>query len=287
LRCDANISLRPLGQKEYGTRSEIKNMNSFRAVQRGLEYEELRQAQILDEGGEIARETRTWDEEKGVTRSMRSKEEAHDYRYFPEPDLVPFVVEQDWVEAVKAQMPELPDRRKARLTDGLGLSDYDAAGVISNLAMANYFDEAMKHTTDAKAVANWLLGDVSAWLNAHNLEMADLPLPAQNLAGMIGLINKGTISSKLAKAVFEEMISSGKPPEEIVKEKGLEQISDTDALAALADKIIAQNPKSAEDYKAGKDRALGFLVGQIMKESKGKANPEMINQLLRDKLGKS
>jgi aspartyl-tRNA(Asn)/glutamyl-tRNA(Gln) amidotransferase subunit B len=216
---------------------------------------------------------------------MRSKEEARDYRYFPEPDLIPFVVEQDWINAIEKQLPELPDARKARLTGDFGLSDYDAAGVISSLSMANYFDEIMKHGKDAKAAANWLLGDISAWLNFNNLEMADFPVPPKNIADMIGLINNGTISSKLAKTVFEEMLNSGKPPKDIVKEKGLEQISDTSALTALTDKIIAQNPKSAEDYKAGKDKALGFLVGQIMKESKGKANPEIINQLLRDRLG--
>ena len=284
LRCDANVSLRPVGQKEFGTRSEIKNLNSFKSVQRGIEYEEVRQAEILDDGGKVVQETRTWDEEASVTRSMRSKEEAHDYRYFPEPDLVPFVVEKEWVQEIQAQMPELPDARKERLMGKLGLSEYDADGVIARIATANYFDAILKSTADAKSAANWILGDISAYLNDNNMEMQDFPVSAQNIAAMIDLINNGVLSSKLAKAVFEEMTKSDKSPAEIVKEKGLEQISDSSAIESVVDKILAANPKSIEDFKAGKDRALGFLVGQIMRETKGKANPEMVNQMLKDKL---
>ncbi len=284
LRCDANISLRPVGQKEFGTRSEIKNVNSFRAVQRALEYEEIRQAEILDDGGKVVQETRTWDEQKGITRSMRSKEEAHDYRYFPDPDLPPFIVEQDWVEQLRATLPELPDQRKAHIMEKLGLSEYDADGVVASIDMANYFDEAIKNTDDAKAVANWLLGDVSAYLNNNNMEMKDFHVAPKNLAQMINLINKGVLSSKLAKTVFEELTKNDITPEEIIKAKGLEQISDTGALEGIVDKILAANSKSIEDFRAGKDKALGFLVGQIMRETKGKANPEMINQMLKDKL---
>lgn len=284
LRCDANVSLRPVGQAEFGTRSEIKNLNSFRSVQRGIEYEEVRQAEILDDGGQVVQETRTWDEEASVTRSMRSKEEAHDYRYFPEPDLVPFVVEKEWVAEIEKQMPELPDARKERLMGKLGLSEYDAEGVIARIATANYFDEILKHTDDAKAAANWILGDISAYLNNNNLEIQDFSVDAKNIAEMIGLINKGVLSSKLAKAVFEEMTKSNKAPADIVKEKGLEQISDSSAIEAIVDKILDANPKSIEDFKAGKDKALGFLVGQIMRESKGKANPEMVNKMLKEKM---
>lgn len=284
LRCDANISLRPVGQKEFGKRSEIKNLNSFKSVQRGVEYEEIRQAEILDEGGEVVQETRTWDEDAGVTRSMRSKEEAHDYRYFPEPDLVPFIVEKEWVGEIGKQMPELPDARKERLMGKLNLSEYDAEGVIARIATANYFDEILKYTSDAKSTANWILGDIAAYLNNNNMEMQDFPVDAKNVAEMIELINKGVLSSKLAKSVFEELTKSNKAPADIVKEKGLEQISDSSAIQAVVDKIVAANPKSIEDFKAGKDKALGFLVGQIMRETKGKANPEMVNQMLKDKL---
>ena len=284
LRCDANVSIRPLGQKEFGVRSEIKNLNSFRSVQRGIEYEEERQAAVIDEGGKVVQETRTWDEEKGVTRSMRSKEEAHDYRYFPDPDLTPFVAAPEWVAAIAETMPELPDARRERLTKRLGLSGYDADGVIARLGTADYFDAVMKHTDDAKAVANWILGDISAWLNSNNLEMRGFPVAAENIAAMVNLINKGVLSSKLAKTVFEEMLKGGKSPEEIVREKGLEQISDAGALTQAVEKAVKNNPKSVEDFKAGKDRALGFLVGHVMKETKGKANPEMINKLLREKL---
>ena len=285
LRCDANVSIRPVGQEKFGDRAEVKNVNSFRAVQRSLEYEELRQAEILDEGGKVVQETRTWDEEKGVTHSMRSKEEAEDYRYFPDPDLVPFIVDDVWVESLKKELPEMPDAKKARLMDGLGLPEYDAAIITSSLAMANYFDEAMKHTTDAKSVSNWLLGDVSAYLNNNNMEIKDFHVKPKNIAAMIEQIDKGVLSSKLAKTVFEEMTKDeNKTPSEIIKEKGLEQISDTGALEGIVDKILAANPKSIEDYKAGKDKALGFLVGQIMRETRGKANPEMINELLKEKM---
>ena len=284
LRCDANVSIRPFGQEKFGTRSEIKNLNSFRSVQRGVDYEVLRQTELVEDGGTVVQETRTWDEEAGVTRSMRSKEEAHDYRYFPDPNLTPFIVEKEWVESVRAEMPELPDARKERLMDKLGLSDYDASGVIARLATAQYFDRIMEHTKDAKSAANWILGDIAAWLNNNNLEMQDLPVKPENIARMIELINGGVLSSKLAKTVFAEMVKEDKAPEDIVKEKGLEQISDTGAIEAIVDKIIAANPQSVTDFKAGKDKALGFLVGQIMRESRGKANPEMVNSMLKEKM---
>lgn len=284
LRCDANISLRPVGQEEFGTKTEMKNLNSFRAVQRALEYEEVRQAEVLDEGGRIVQETRTWDEMQNVTKSMRSKEQANDYRYFPEPDLVPIVVSPEWIEEIRATLPELPDARKHRLMNAHSLSAYDADMITMTRAMADYFDAVMAHTSDAKAVANWLMGDVSAYLNNSGTTIAEFHVKPEDLAKLLELIGKGTLSSKLAKTVFEEMVASGKTPDAIVKEKGLEQISDEGALEKIVDETLAENPKSIEDFRAGKDRAIGFLVGQIMKKTKGKANPEMINKMLKEKM---
>ncbi|SDF36046.1 Asp-tRNA(Asn)/Glu-tRNA(Gln) amidotransferase subunit GatB [Sporolituus thermophilus] len=284
LRCDANISLRPRGSTQFGTKTEIKNLNSFRAVQRGLEYEAARQAQILDEGGTIVQETRSWDETKGITLSLRSKEQAHDYRYFPDPDLVPVVVDPEWVEEIRRGLPELPDARKKRLMDSYGLSAYDAEIITASRAMADYFDKVVAHEVDPKAAANWLMGEVAKHLNAQNIDIADCPIKPQDLAGMLKLIDKGTISGKIAKTVFEEMWTSGKDAEAIVKEKGLVQITDEGAIVAVVEAVIAANPQSVADYKAGKERALGFLVGQVMKQTKGRANPELVNKLLRERL---
>ena len=284
LRCDANISLRPQGAKEFGTKSELKNLNSFRSVQRGLEYEEERHTEILEEGGRIVQETRTWDEIKGVTESMRSKEKAHDYRYFPEPDLVPIIVDKEWVEEIKNSLPEMPDARKKRLMDSYGLSAYDAGIITASRAMANFFDEMVAHKADAKTAANWLMGEVSKHLNAQDLTIEACPVSAEKLAGLLALLDKGTISGKIAKTVFEEMWTTGKDAKTVVKEKGLEQISDAGAVEAIVDEILAANPQSVADFKAGKDRALGFLVGQIMKRTKGRANPAMVNKLLRERM---
>ncbi|CAH8707525.1 Asp-tRNA(Asn)/Glu-tRNA(Gln) amidotransferase subunit GatB [Paenibacillus thiaminolyticus] len=280
LRCDANISLRPYGQEEFGTKAELKNMNSFRGVQRGLEYEEERQADILDEGGQVVQETRRWDEAQGRTLSMRSKEEAHDYRYFPDPDLVTVVIDDEWKERIRAMIPELPDARKARYAAGYGLSGYDAEVITSSKKLADLFEDSLQYTKDAKAVANWIMGDLLAFLNAGGLEIEAVKLDGQGLGEMIGLIEKGTISTKIAKTVFKEMLESGKPPQAIVEEQGLVQISDEGAILAVVQQIIASNPQSVEDYKAGKQKAIGFLVGQVMKETKGKANPGLVNQLL-------
>ena len=280
LRCDANISLRPYGQEEFGTKAELKNMNSFRGVQRGLEYEEERQADILDEGGQVVQETRRWDEAQGRTLSMRSKEEAHDYRYFPDPDLVTVVIDDEWKERIRATIPELPDARKARYAADYGLSGYDAEVITSSKKLADLFEDSLQYTKDAKAVANWIMGDLLAFLNAGGLEIEAVKLDGQGLGEMIGLIEKGTISTKIAKTVFKEMLESGKPPQVIVEEQGLVQISDEGAILAVVQQIIASNPQSVEDYKAGKQKAIGFLVGQVMKETKGKANPGLVNQLL-------
>lgn len=284
LRCDANISLRPKGETKFGTKAEIKNLNSFKAVQKGLEYETVRQAEVLDEGGRVVQETRSWDDARSLTVSLRSKEEAHDYRYFPEPDLVPMVVDPAWVEDIRRSLPELPDARQARLMKNYGLSAYDAGSITASRAMADYFDATVAAGADAKAAANWLMSELSRQLNAAGREIEDCPVAPGQLAALIDLLAKGTISSKIAKAVFETMWTSGKDPAAIVKEQGLVQISDAGAIEAVVDSVIAANPQSVADFKAGKDRAIGFLVGQVMKETKGRANPEMVNKLLRERM---
>lgn len=280
LRCDANISLRPIGQKELGTRAELKNMNSFRGVQRGLEYEEERQADILDEGGKVVQETRRWDEAQGRTLTMRSKEEAHDYRYFPDPDLVTLIIDDEWRERVRASIPELPDARKVRYTSEYGLTSYDAEVITASKKLADLFEESLQYTQDAKSVVNWIMGDLLGYLNANGLEADASKVTGQGLGEMIGLIEKGTISTKIAKTVFKEMLETGKAPQAIVEEKGLVQISDEGAIKSVVEQVIANNPQSVEDYRAGKQKAIGFLVGQVMKETKGKANPGLVNELL-------
>jgi aspartyl-tRNA(Asn)/glutamyl-tRNA(Gln) amidotransferase subunit B len=280
LRCDANVSIRPVGQEKLGTRTELKNMNSFRGVQKGLEYEEVRQAAVLDSEGVIIQETLRWDDAQGKTISMRGKEEAHDYRYFPDPDLVRLHIDDAWKERIRASIPELPDARKIRYTTDLGLPSYDAAVITSSKDMADFFQESLRFTTDAKAVSNWIMGDLLGYLNANNLELSDAKVTGQGLGEMIGLIEQGTISSKIAKTVFKAMIESGKPPKTIVEEQGLVQISDEGAIQAEVEKIVHNNPQSVADFKAGKEKAVGFLVGQVMKETKGKANPGLVNKLI-------
>ncbi|UNK17775.1 Asp-tRNA(Asn)/Glu-tRNA(Gln) amidotransferase subunit GatB [Paenibacillus sp. N3/727] len=284
LRCDANISLRPWGQKELGTKAELKNMNSFRGVQRGLEYEQYRQAETLNEGGVIVQETRRWDEAQGKTLSMRGKEQAHDYRYFPDPDLVTVHISEEWKEEIRATIPELPDARKARYTSEYGLPDYDAGVITSSKPLADFFEDSLNYTQDAKAVSNWIMGELMGYLNANNLELVQVKITGQGLGEMIGLIEKGTISSKIAKTVFKAMLETGKLPGQIVEEQGLVQISDEGAIKAIVEQVVSSNPQSVEDYKAGKQKAIGFLVGQVMKESKGKANPALVNKLLADVL---
>lgn len=284
LRCDANISLRPVGTEKLGTKTEIKNMNSFRSLQRAIEYEIERQTEVLEEGGRIIQETRSWDEEKGITVSMRSKEEAHDYRYLPEPDLVPIVVDPHWVCALKDSLPELPDDRKQRLIGALGLSDYDAGIITASRALAEYFDAVIKLFNEPKTVANWLMGELLRLINANSMEISDSKISPEQFAALLKLQADGTVSGKMAKTVFEEMFVTGKAPDEIVKEKGMVQISDEGALIAVIEKVIAANPRSVEDYKAGKEKAIGFLVGQVMKETKGQANPGLVNKLLIEKM---
>lgn len=280
LRCDANVSVRPVGQKELGTKTEIKNINSFRGVERAIEYEAMRQAQLLEDGGTVVQETRTWDEKEGVTKSMRKKEEANDYRYFPEPDLVPFTVSDEYIEEIRKTLPELPDARKARYMESYGLAAYDADYLTNDKDRADYFEAMVAAGAEPKEAANWLMGDFAKLLSRDNLEMKAAPVQAAAMADLLKLIAKGTISGKIAKQVFAEMWTSGKDPETIVKEKGLVQISDTGALEELAAKVIAANPQSVADFKAGKKKAVGFLMGQIMKETKGKANPQVVNGIL-------
>ncbi len=284
LRCDANISVRPVGRSDLGTKAEIKNLNSFRSLQRALSYEIKRQIDTLEEGGRIVQETRTWDEGKGVTLSMRSKEHAHDYRYLPDPDLVPLVIEREWVEDIRRSLPELPDARRERYEKEYGLSGYDAAVLTNTRELAEYFEDCASRYSNPKAVSNWIMGDLARLINANKLEISECRVKPQQLASLLELIDKGTISGKIAKTVFEEMFASGRDAESIVKEKGLLQISDESAIITIVDEVLAKNPGPMEDFKAGKERALGFLVGQVMKASKGKANPDLVNKLLREKL---
>ena len=281
LRCDANISLRPAGSSKLGTKVEIKNMNSFKAVQSALEYEVKRQAAELDAGGEIIQETRRWDENSGKTYSMRSKE---DYRYFPEPDLLPLQIEKEWVEEIRQSLPEMPDFRRKRYMEDYNLSAYDAEVITATKSMADFFEATLQEYNDAKAVANWLMGDISRQLNAEGVEIDRTKLTPSHLAELLKIQDKGTISGKIAKTVFREMFASGKMPAQIVEEKGLVQISDEGAIAAIVEQVIAENPGPVSDYRSGKEKALGYLVGQIMKLSKGKANPQLANKLLREKL---
>lgn len=283
VRFDVNVSLRPVGEIALGTRTETKNLNSFSSVRRCMEYEVARQARVLDAGDKVIQETRTWDEGRGVTLTLRSKEEAHDYRYFPEPDLTPLVIDREWVERIRKTLPELPGARRVRLQE-LGLSAYDAGVITQAKALSDYFDAALIHYGDAKALANWVMGDLTRLLNSNQCQVADSPISPERLAELLVIIDKGTISGKIAKSVIEEMYSTSKDAQTIVKEKGLAQISDEGALLGIIDNVLAANPQSVEDYRAGKDRAIGFLVGQIMKATKGQANPGLVNQLLKEKL---
>ncbi|MGE5507479.1 MAG: Asp-tRNA(Asn)/Glu-tRNA(Gln) amidotransferase subunit GatB [Chitinophagales bacterium] len=284
LRCDANVSLRPVGQKEFGVKVEIKNMNSFRAVQRALEYEVVRQAELLDAGQPIVQETRAWDEGRGITVSMRGKEEAHDYRYFPEPDLPPMVLKRPWVERLRSELPELPLARAERFVREYGLPEYDADLITSSRRLADWYEAAVKEYHDPKTVANWVMGELLRLLKAEGKEIEEQPLTPAHLVEMLKLIDAGTISGKIAKSVFEEMFQTGKRADQIVKEKGLVQISDEGELVRIIEALLEANPKSVADFKAGKEAALGFLVGQVMKETKGRANPGLVNKLLRERL---
>ena len=286
MRCDANISIRPYGQEKFGTKTELKNLNSFTFVRKGLEYEEKRQEQVILSGGKIEQETRRFDETTGTTKLMRVKEGSDDYRYFPEPDIVPMIISDEWMEEVRKTIPELPDARQRRYQEKLGLPAYDAHVLTLTKEMSDMFEKTVSLGADAKLASNYLMVDVNAYLNKVQKELSETALTAEGLAGMIKLITDGTISSKIAKKVFAELIEHGGDAEKIVKEKGLVQVSDSGQLLAWVNEALDNNPKSIEDYKNGRDRAIGFLVGQIMKASKGQANPQMINKMLLEEIAK-
>ena len=286
MRCDANISIRPYGQDEFGTKTELKNLNSFTFVKKGLEYEEKRQEQVILSGGVINQETRRFDETTGTTKLMRVKEGSDDYRYFPEPDILPMIISDEWMEEVRKTIPELPDARQRRYQEELGLPAYDAHVLTLTKEMSDMFEQTVALGADPKLASNYLMVDVNAYLNKVQQELKDTALTAEGLAGMIKLITDGTISSKIAKKVFAELIEHGGDAAQIVKEKGLVQVSDSGQLLAWVNEALDNNPKSIEDYKNGRDRAIGFLVGQIMKASKGQANPQMINKMLLEEIAK-
>ncbi|MGX7199435.1 Asp-tRNA(Asn)/Glu-tRNA(Gln) amidotransferase subunit GatB [Enterococcus nangangensis] len=286
MRCDANISLRPYGQEKFGTKTELKNLNSLSYVKKGLAFEETRQAKVLRAGGVIQQETRRFDETTGQTILMRVKEGSSDYRYFPEPDLPPFKIDDQWIERMRQSLPEMPNKRRARYIAELGLPEYDAMVLTLTKEMSDFFEATLANGADAKLASNWLMGEVSAYLNSQKQELADTKLTPKNLAEMIQLIQDGTISSKIAKQVFKAAIEEGAEPKVYVEEKGLVQLSDPAKLIPLITEILDNNQQSIEDFKNGKDRAVGFLVGQIMKQTRGKANPAVVNQLLMAELQK-
>ncbi|ASS74201.1 Asp-tRNA(Asn)/Glu-tRNA(Gln) amidotransferase GatCAB subunit B [Tumebacillus algifaecis] len=280
LRCDANISLRPWGQEQFGTKRELKNMNSFSNVQKALEYEQATQAEMIESGEAINQSTLRWDDAAKKTQTMRSKEDAHDYRYFPEPDLVQLVIDEAWVESIRETIPELPSAKKARFMNELGLPSYDADVLTASKRVADFFEATVASGADAKSASNWIMGDLLRYLNQNNVEIGAAKVRPEQLAGLIKMIATGKISAKIAKDVCKDMLETGQDPEAIVAEKGLVQISDEGALTAIIEDILKRHPKSIEDYKAGKDRALGALVGQVMKATKGQANPSLVNKLI-------
>lgn len=283
MRCDVNVSVRPVGSTELRTRAETKNVNSVRFAMQAIEYEAMRQVEIYDAGGEVVQETRLFDSVKGVTRSMRSKEHAHDYRYFPDPDLLPLVIEQDFVDGIKATLPELPDQRKERYISNFGLSPYDAGVLVAEKDTAVYFEEVAKDR-DAKLAANWVISNLFGALNDRGVGIEESPVSAANLGKLIDLISDDTISGRIAKDVFEIMLDSGEAPAKIVEEKGLKQITDTGAIEAAIDKIISANPDQVAQFKGGNEKLMGWFVGQVMKATSGKANPGAVNKLLKSKL---
>lgn len=286
MRCDANISLRPYGQEEFGTKAELKNLNSMTNVRKGLAFEEKRQTKVLLSGGIIEQETRRFDESTSETLLMRVKEGSSDYRYFPEPDIPRFVIDDTWIEKIRQTLPEMPAERRQRYTETLGLPEYDAMVLTLSKTMSDFFEATLSEGADSKQASNWLMGEVSAYLNSEQMELTDTKLTPQNLSGMIQLIADGTISSKIAKTVFKELIENGGDAKTVVEKKGLVQLSDPAQLLPIIDEILDNNEQSVTDFKNGKDRAVGFLVGQIMKATKGKANPGVVNQLLQEELNK-
>ncbi|MDY6989165.1 MAG: Asp-tRNA(Asn)/Glu-tRNA(Gln) amidotransferase subunit GatB [Thermodesulfobacteriota bacterium] len=283
-RCDANISIRPMGAEAFGTRAELKNMNSFKHVESALSFEIERQKAVIEDGNEVVQETRLWDPDKGITAAMRGKEEAHDYRYFPDPDLLPLVIDKAWIEEIRAGLPELPDAKRQRFISDHGLAADDARLLTSSRAMADYFEVCAKLFPEPKAVCNWVVGPLLAKLNEEKTTIEESPVPADRLAELLRLIDSGVISGKIAKTVFEEMASTGKEPHKVVQEKGLVQITDEDEIAEVVKQVLADHGKEVSDYKAGKTKLFGFFVGQVMKATRGKANPKLVNDMLREAL---
>jgi aspartyl-tRNA(Asn)/glutamyl-tRNA(Gln) amidotransferase subunit B len=284
LRCDANVSVRPVGQTAFGVKTEVKNLNSFRYVHKAIEYEVDRQVDLLESGGRVVQETRLFDSSGGATHSMRSKEEAHDYRYFPEPDLPPLVVDAARIERARAAMPELPEARRARFVAAYGLPEYDAGVLTQSAALAEYYEQVARDAGNPKAASNWVMGELLRTLKERGTEIGDVPLPARALAGLIRLIDSNVLSSSTAKDVFARMYDSGRNADEIVAAEGLAQMDDESALHAIVRDVIAGNPDAIAQVRAGKQNAFGFLVGQVMKQSGGKANPKVANQLLKREL---
>ncbi len=284
LRCDANVSVRLLGQEEFGVKTEIKNMNSFKFIEKALDYEIKRQLRLLKEGETIIQETRLWDAKKGITESMRSKEEAHDYRYFPEPDLMPVEIDRQWLQQIKTQITELPDAKRERFIEQYNLPEHDANLLTEERSVAEWFEEAVRLGGNPKLVSNWIMGELMRLLNRDGILIEECVLRPEQLIGMLRLIEEGTISGKIAKTVFEEMYKSGKDAKIIVKEKGLLQITDESEIESIIDEVLKSNPKEVERFKAGEEKLMGFFVGQVMKATRGKANPKTVNELLRRKL---
>jgi len=280
MRCDANISIMPKGSEVFGTRAEIKNVNSFSALQRAIEYEIDRQIEIVEEGGQVVQETRLWDDNSRETRSMRGKEDAHDYRYFPEPDLKPLVISREWVEKIRATMPELPAQKRTRYK-GLGLSEYDANVIVEQMNLALFFDRVLELGANPKMAVNFIMGEIAAYLKEEKIEINETKLTPENLAELIAMIEKGTISNNIGKQIIIEMMQTGKNASKIVEEKGLSQITDENAIKEIVECVVKSNPQQVEAYKNGKTNLLGFFVGQIMKETKGRANPKTVNELLK------
>ena len=283
-RCDANVSLRPIGQEKFGTRTETKNLNSFRFVQQAITYEIARQTEDLLDGKRIVQETRLWDSIKKNTYSMRSKEEAHDYRYFPDPDLPVVRISTDFVEQIRSQLPELPDAKKQRFMESFGLSTYDAEVLVADKEVAEYFEEVVAAKADPKLVCNWISGELMRIMNENKVDIRNVGIPTESLASLIQFLQEGSISGKIAKTVFEEMVQSGKDPATIIEVRGLKQVSDEGALRGLLETLLNNNPNQVEQYRAGKTQIKGFFVGQVMKETKGQANPKIVNQLLEELL---
>ena len=285
LRCDANVSIRPVGSSELGTKTEIKNLNSFRFLQKALEYEIERQEEVIGGGGQVEQETRLWDEEGQKTLVMRSKEEAHDYRYFPEPDLLPVVVSEEWIEQLKAQIPELPEERRQRFVKEYALTHEEALLLTQTRQFAEFFETAVKTYNQPQAIFNWMMGDLMGHLKKDNQEIQECPVRPEHLANLVRLIDAGEISGKMAKQVFEKLYETGDDPETIISQEDLRQISDEDQLTSIVDRVLESNPEKVEAYRAGKAGLLGFFMGQVMKETRGQANPQMVSQMLEGKLG--